>query len=104
MHIPAVMAPPPILDSALGFTSASASGSARTSSRARGTAKYADESDQDKCEFNVDDNENTPRRRTRLTSKCCVISPGNQGPASQHPRIDDPVSNCYLIPGSELIS
>ena len=104
MHIPAVMAPPPIPDSASGSTSASTSGGAHTSSRARGKVKYADESDQGECGFNVDDNENTPRCRTRLTSKHRVISPGNQGPASQRPRIDDPVSNCYLIPGSELIS
>ena len=62
MHIPAVMAPPPIPDSALGSTSASASSGTRTLSQARGTVKYADESDQDECEFNVDDNENTPWR------------------------------------------
>ena len=104
MHIPAVMAPPPIPDLASGSTSASTSGSACTSSRAHGKVKYANESDQDECEFNVDDNENTPLRRTRSTSKCRVISPGNQGLASQRPHIDDPVSNCYLIPGSELIS
>ena len=98
------MAPPPIPASGSGSTNAAVSSSTHTSSQACGMVTYVDESDNDDADFNMDDNEHTPCHRTRLASKRHVISPGTQGPASQRPRIDDPVSYCYLIMRSELIS
>lgn len=98
------MAPPPAPQLAPQSASASASTSTgtRTSSRPRAPVVYADADDD--IEMDVGD---TPRRKTRSSSKRAVASPESKAPDAQRPRIEDPVSSGYLFrdpdsfPGTE---
>ena len=84
---------------------ASTSAGVRTSSRNRGTVTYVESDDDGDIKMDdKDDDEDTPRRSTRSAGKRAIVSPGLQGPDTQHTRIDDPVRDTYLTPESDFTS
>ena len=102
------MAPPsgpPVASSSTLPPVASTSAGVRTSSRNRGTVTYVESDDDGDIKMDdKDDDEDTPRRSTRSAGKRAIVSPGLQGPDTQHARIDDPVRDTYLTPESDFTS
>ena len=89
------MAPPPAPQTA--STSASTSTSTCTSSRPRAPVTYADAASDANNDIEMEGGD-TPRRKTRSSSKRTVGSPGSKAPDAQRMRVDDPVSSMSIIP------